>query len=90
MDNKEKNHWNVHQHRDELHVSDWSTVYHYEQGVLCYAEVQFDVVIYYPIQFKNKEQAYIWIKEGCIAMLQEDLGNLSVGFSKELFKVKVR
>jgi len=81
-------HWDVHQHRSELRVSDRSTVYHYEQGVLCQAEKHWDCVINHPIEFGNKEEAYKWIKEGYIADLQESLCNLAVGFSKELFKLR--
>lgn len=81
-------HWDVHEHRSELRVSDLATVFHCEQGVLCQVEKHWDFVIYHPIGFKNKEAAYKWIKEGYIADLQESLCNLGVEFSKEMFKTK--
>ena len=75
--------WDVTQHRDELQVSDRATVYHTERGHLCQVEKHWDVVLYHPIQFKDRAAAWKWCREGFIAELQEGLGNLGVGFVRE-------
>lgn len=80
--------WNVHDHRDELKVSDSATVYHDEQGQLCYTERHWDCVLYFPIAFKSRQAAWRWVREGCIAELQESLGTLQVGFSKTTYEAR--
>lgn len=84
---KRNNQWDVHKHREELMVSDMATIYHHDKGVLCQLEKHIYVLIYHPIQFKSRDEAFKWIKDGCIADLQESLCNLSVGFSKNLLEV---
>ena len=78
--------WNVHDHRDELEVSDGATIYHREQGVLCWRERQWDCFLWHPISFKTHTEAYRWIREGYIAELQEGLSILQVEFSLKLFE----
>lgn len=78
--------WDCHKHRDELRVSDEKTIYHLGQGQLCYYELHYDVILYYPIVFKSKESAYKWIERGTIAELQEGLGDLHVKFSTVLIE----
>ncbi len=80
--------WNVHEHRNELRVSDNRTIYHPEKGQLCYQERHYDCILYYPVKFKDKQSAYKWIESGCIADIQESLQTLSVGFS--LYNYKIR
>lgn len=72
--------WDVHQHRDELRVSCESTVYHPEQGHLCYGIREYQVWLWFPIRFKDKAAAFRWIESGYIAELQESLSILQVGF----------
>jgi hypothetical protein len=86
--NAARQRWNVHDHRDELRVSDHGTIYHYEKGQLCYWELHYDCVLYFPIHFKTREAAWKWIREGCIADLQEGLSTLHVGFSKTAFELR--
>lgn len=74
------------EHRDELRVSDAATVYHSEWGQLCYWEVHWDCILYYPIRFKDKAAAQRWIESGTIAEIQESMSCLHVGFSKVCFK----
>lgn len=72
--------WDCHAHRDELRVSDEATVYHPEQGQLCYGERHYDGTLFYPLRFKDKAAAYRWIERGTIAEVQESLSVLAVGF----------
>jgi hypothetical protein len=83
-------HWNCHEHRDELKVSEFCSVYHPEHGQLCVFEKHWDVVLSYPIQFKDKAAAHKWVREGYIAELQEGLGTLMVGFTKDCMKERAR
>lgn len=78
--------WDVHQHKDELCVSDAATIYHPEHGQLCYCERHWDCLLYHPIQWKDRAAAYKWINEGCIAEIQEGLNCLAVGFSLVSFE----
>ena len=75
--------WDCHEHRDELHVSFNATVYHTEQGQLCYGERHWDVWLWFPIQFKDRSAAAKWINHGNIAEIQESLSILQVGFRCE-------
>lgn len=73
--------WDVHKHKEELSVSDSATIYHPEKGQLCYCEKHWDCILYHPITFKDRAAAFKWVREGCIADLQEGLGILGIGFS---------
>lgn len=73
--------WDVHQHKDELQVSDAATIYHPDHGQLCYCEKHWDCLLYHPIKWKDQTAAYKWINDGCIADIQEGLVCLAVGFS---------
>ena len=72
--------WDCHKHRHELKVSRARTVYHPEPGQLCQWVQHWDANIYLPIVFNSAHDARKWMEEGCIADLQESLGNLHVGF----------
>ena len=72
--------WNCHEHRDELKVSIFDTVYHEEHGQLCQGHRDYDGTCFVPIQFESKSEAHIWIESGFIAQIQEGLTNLKVGF----------
>lgn len=75
--------WDCHDHRDELNVSDSCTVYHQEQGVLCYGEkCKWNLKLYHPIVFKSKAAANKWIESGCISEIQESFRCLDIGFRK--------
>ena len=80
--------WDCHKHKDELKVSDHSTVYHPYRGQLCYAERQYDAFLFHPVVFTDKQAAWKWIESGTIADIQESLGCLGVGFVKECLKVR--
>lgn len=84
MNAKEK-HWNCHEHKEELRVSDFCTIYHPDTGQLCIGEHHWNCVLFYPIEFKTKTEAKKWIEEGTIAQLQEAYGNLDIGFTKLCF-----
>jgi len=78
--------WDCHQHRDELRVSPFSTVYHPVKGVLSQCVRKYDGEIYDPIRFKDEKFAADWIRSGCIADIQEAFGCLAIGFSLVMFK----
>ena len=78
--------WDCHLHKDELRVGCENTIYHPEKGQLCYGVREAYGWLFYPIRFKDKAAAYKWIKEGCIAEIQEGLTCLQVGFRTECFK----
>lgn len=78
--------WDVHRHRDELWVSAAATVCHSERGQLCWCEQHWDVLLWHPIQFRNKATAAGWIARGTIGELQEAMSDLSVGFSTKSFE----
>lgn len=83
--------WDVHAHKDELHISAHNTIYHREHGQLCtFEKVQGDfkeyLLLAHPISFKDTATAYKWIREGCIADLQTGCGTLHVGFFTECAK----
>lgn len=78
--------WDVHQHRDELCVSMFNTVYHPERGVLCQSKRSYDGTIYDPIAFKDKKSAEGWIAKGYISEIQEAFHCLAIGFSLVMFK----
>jgi len=84
---KEK-YWNVHDHKDELCVSSYYTVYHPEKGQLCTWERETYAIVYLPIQFKTKALAYKWIENGTIAEIQERMNCLRVGFTNICFEEK--
>jgi len=69
--------------RDDLHISPASTVYHPQLGVLSQGFRTGYGTIYHPIVFNSKATAAQWIAEGVIAELQENSGNLDVGFRKQ-------
>jgi hypothetical protein len=73
--------WDVHQHKDELCVSDAATIFHPEHGQLCWCERHWDYLLFHPIKWNDRAAAYKWINEGCIAEIQEGLSCLAVGFS---------
>lgn len=77
-----ENFWDVHEHKNELKISDEYTIYHSEHGQLCYCERHYDVLLFYPLRFKSKSDTQKWIDSGTIAELQESLMILSIGFSK--------
>lgn len=81
----ETDRWDVHEHKNELCVSNRATIYHAERGQLCISELHWDCVLSYPLQFKDKAAAYKWIESGTIAEIQESLGVLQVGFSDRCF-----
>lgn len=82
--------WNCHDHRDELKISDACTIYHPEQGQLCYGERHWDCILFFPITFKDKQKAQEWIDDGCIAQIQESFGNLNIAFTKNCFIEKAQ
>jgi hypothetical protein len=59
-----------------------------EHGVLCYGECHWDVILYYPVLFKDARAAQQWIEKGCIAEIQESFHNLLVGFRKMMIEVR--
>lgn len=73
--------WNCHEHRGELRVSKNATVFHMDHGQLCYGESHWDHVLWFPVRFKDRAAAAQWIREGCVAELQESFGNLCIGFT---------
>jgi hypothetical protein len=68
-------------HRGEMRVSNHLTVYHPEAGQLCWYETDYDVIVYHPIQFREKYLAQQWIDNGHIGDIQEGLSILQVCFS---------
>lgn len=82
--------WDCHEHREELQVSSQNSVYHLEQGQLCFWDVRHDCILYYPILFADKAAAWKWIHSGCIAQIQESMSYLRVGFSTVMFKERDR
>jgi len=83
---KKEKRWDVHDHKDELYVSLFYTVYHPEKGQLCTWERETYAIVYLPIQFKTKALAYKWIESGTIAEIQEGMTCLRVGFTNLCFK----
>jgi len=83
-------HWDCHAHRDELRVSDHGTVYRPEHGQLCWWQVHWDCVLFYPIVFKSKFAAGQWIERGYIGELQESWSILQIGFSNVAFQMRDR
>lgn len=82
--------WDYREHKGELEVSNAGTIYHGEHGVLCWSEIKFDFILHHPIGFKDKAAAYKWIREGCIAEIQESLLCLAVGFQTKLIEERQR
>ena len=78
--------WDVHQHRDELGVTDQASVFHPEKGQLCWWEYRGLWRFYFPIRFKDVAAAWKWVQFGTIAELQEGMNILQVGFSKVCFE----
>lgn len=70
--------------KNELKISDESTIYHPIYGQLCYSETNLDCVLYHPLRFKNKEQAKTWIESGYFEDIQEKL-TIGIGFTNLSF-----
>lgn len=85
-----KENWDVHDHKDELSVSDFLTIFHPERGVLCQYVIHWNHIIYQPIKWESREKAYNWIREGTIAEIQESLSNLHICFSFKCFEPRNR
>jgi hypothetical protein len=67
--------------KEELRVSG-KIVYHPEHGVLSQGIMDFRTMVFHPVVFRDGVAAQKWIDDGCIAEVQENLGNLAVGFTK--------
>jgi hypothetical protein len=82
MDVSPSERWDCHAHREELKVSGEATVWHPEQGQLCYIDKHYDALLFHPVRFKSVPAAWEWTRTGCIADVQEGLSCLGVVFTK--------
>lgn len=85
--------WNVHEHKNELHISKNCTIYHIVHGQLCFREREIysekrDIIFYYPVQFGSVSDAERWIKEGTIKELEHEVKQADCFvFTRECFEV---
>ena len=79
--------------REELEVirildDEWFVIQRTTGKVLCYGQRffvhQHYVVLYRPILFKSYSAADKWVKDGCMADIQEGLSILDVRFTNEM------
>lgn len=83
-----KERWDVHEHKDELFISDENTICHPTKGQLCRFSLNQQCVISVPVVFRTKALAQKWIENGCIADVQEEFQSLSVGFRNKLVDLR--